>query len=150
MPAGDIMVLVRHRREFVDHLVRALKQRSVGVAGIDRLVLSTQLAVMDLLALAEAALMIDDDLTVAAVLKGPLAGLDEAALFDLAHGRGETSRAAALALRCAGVWGGAVFIRPQQANLEEFGKRRIVAANAGDTRVTRLYSGKTMRNITNE
>ena len=86
--AGDVMVLVRHRSAFVDHLVRALKQRSVGVAGIDRLVLSTQLAAMDLLALAEAALMIDDDLTLAAVLKGPLVGLDEAALFDLAHGRG--------------------------------------------------------------
>ena len=99
MTASDIMVLVRHRSEFVDHLVRALKQRSVGVAGIDRLVLSTQLAVMDLLALAEAALTIEDDLTVAAVLKGPLAGLDEAALFDLAHGRGETSLAAALARR---------------------------------------------------
>ncbi len=97
--AGDIMVLVRQRGEFVDHLVRALKQRSVGVAGIDRLVLSTQLAVMDLLALAEAALMVDDDLTLAAVLKGPLAGLGETALFDLAHGRGETTLAAALARR---------------------------------------------------
>ena len=97
--AGDIMVLVRHRGEFVDHLVRALKQRSVGVAGIDRLVLSTQLAVMDLLALAEAALMVDDDLTLAAVLKGPLAGLDETALFDLAHARGDTTLAAALARR---------------------------------------------------
>ena len=99
MSAGDIMVLVRHRGEFVDHLVRALKQRSVGVAGIDRLILSNQLAVMDLLALADAALMVDDDLTVAAVLKGPLAGLDETALFDLAHGRGETTLAAALAAR---------------------------------------------------
>ncbi len=99
MTAGDIMVLVRHRSEFVDHLVRALKQRAVGVAGIDRLVLSTQLAVMDLLALADAALMIEDDLTVAAVLKGPLAGLDETALFDLAHGRGQTTLAAALARR---------------------------------------------------
>ena len=99
MTAGDIMVLVRHRSEFVDHLVRALKQRSVGIAGIDRLVLSTQLAVMDLLALADTALMIDDDLTVATVLKGPLGGLDEAALFDLAHGRGETTLAAALARR---------------------------------------------------
>ena len=101
MTASDIMVLVRHRSEFVDHLVRALKQRSVGVAGIDRLVLSIQLAVMDLLALAEAALTIEDDLTVAAVLKGPLAGLDEAALFNLAHGRGETTLAAALARRAA-------------------------------------------------
>ena len=97
--AGDIMVLVRHRGAFVDHLVRALKQRSVGVAGIDRLVLSSQLAVMDLLALAEAALTIDDDLTLAAVLKGPLVGLDETALFDLAYGRGGAALYATLARR---------------------------------------------------
>ncbi|MCY4549104.1 MAG: double-strand break repair helicase AddA [Defluviicoccus sp.] len=99
MRAGDIMVLVRHRGAFVDHLVRALKQRAVGVAGIDRLVLSTQLAAMDLLALAEAALMVDDDLTLAAVLKGPLIGLDEEALFDLAHGRDGVPLHAALARR---------------------------------------------------
>ncbi|MDE0056977.1 MAG: double-strand break repair helicase AddA [Defluviicoccus sp.] len=99
MRAGDIMVLVRHRGAFVDHLVRALKQRAVGVAGIDRLVLSTQLAAMDLLALAEAALMVDDDLTLAAVLKGPLVGLDEEALFDLAHGRDGVPLYAALAGR---------------------------------------------------
>ena len=59
--------------------------------------LSGQLAVMDLLAIGEAALLPDDDLTLATVLKGPLFGLDEQALFDLAHGRGKTSLAARLA-----------------------------------------------------
>ena len=97
--AGDIMVLVRRRTEFVEQFVRALKEREVGVAGIDRLVLSGQLAVMDLMAIGEAALLPDDDLTLAAVLKGPLFGLDEQALFDLAHGRDETSLAARLAER---------------------------------------------------
>ena len=95
--AGDIMVLVRRRTEFVEQLIRALKILEVGVAGIDRLVLSGQLAVMDLLAIGEAALLPDDDLTLATVLKGPLFGLDEQALFDLAHGRGKTSLAARLA-----------------------------------------------------
>lgn len=58
--------------------------------------------------------------------------------------------AAALAMGCAGVWCGTMFIPTQEANLDEFRKRRILAARDEDTRVTRLYSGKTMRNITNE
>ena len=58
--------------------------------------------------------------------------------------------AAALAMGCAGVWCGTVFIPTQEANLDEYRKRRILAANDEDTRVTRLYSGKTMRNVTNE
>ena len=58
--------------------------------------------------------------------------------------------AAALAMGCVGVWCGTVFIPTQEANLDEFRKRRILAAKDEDTRVTRLYSGKTMRNITNE
>ncbi len=86
--AGDIMVLVRRRGRFVDELVRALKQRDVPVAGVDRMVLTEQLAVMDLLALGRFLLLPEDDLTLATVLKGPLYGLDDDDLFDLAHGRG--------------------------------------------------------------
>jgi len=84
---GDIMVLVRRRGAFVAELVRALKERQVPVAGVDRMVLTQQLAVMDLLALAQFLLLPEDDLTLATVLKGPLIGLDEDTLFRLAHGR---------------------------------------------------------------
>ena len=49
--AGDILVLVRQRGAFVEALVRAFKARGVPVAGVDRMVLSEQIAVMDLLAL---------------------------------------------------------------------------------------------------
>ena len=84
---GDILVLVRRRTEFVDHLMRALKARHVPVAGIDRMVLTEQIAVMDLIALGAFCLLPGDDLTLATVLKSPLIGLDEDALFDLAHGR---------------------------------------------------------------
>ena len=38
--AGDIMVLVRRRNEFVGELLRALKERGVPVAGADRMVLA--------------------------------------------------------------------------------------------------------------
>jgi ATP-dependent helicase/nuclease subunit A len=48
---GDVMVLVRRRNEFVGELLRALKQRDIPVAGADRLILTEQLAVQDLVAL---------------------------------------------------------------------------------------------------
>ncbi len=87
MRAGDIMVLVRRRSAFVEELVRELKQLEVAVAGVDRMVLTEQLAVMDLVALGHFLLLPDDELTLATVLKGPLIGLDEDQLFRLAHGR---------------------------------------------------------------
>ena len=85
--ASDIMVLVRRRGPFVEALVRALKDLDVPVAGVDRMVLNEQLAVMDLLALGEFLLLPEDDLTLATVLKGPLLGLADDDLFELAHRR---------------------------------------------------------------
>ncbi len=84
---GDVLVLVRRRGPFVDHLLRAFKTCGVSVAGIDRMVLTEQLAVMDLIALGAFCLLPDDDLTLATVLKSPLIGLDEDALFALAYDR---------------------------------------------------------------
>ncbi|HWB49162.1 MAG TPA: double-strand break repair helicase AddA [Stellaceae bacterium] len=89
--AGDIMVLVRRRNAFVDDLLRELKQRGVPVAGADRLTLSEQLAVKDLVALGEFLLLPEDDLTLAVVLKGPLFGISEEQLFTLAYDRGGRS-----------------------------------------------------------
>ena len=89
--AGDIMILVRRRNELVDALIRALKDAAIEVAGADRMVLIEQLAVMDVLAVADFLLLPDDNLTLATVLKGPLFGFDEDRLFDLAHGRGAAS-----------------------------------------------------------
>src|SRR5207253_2096151 len=85
--AGDIMVLLRKRNAFVGELIGELKARGIDVAGRDRLSLFDDLGVQDLVALGRAALLPTDDLTLACVLKGPLIGLDEAALFTLAHGR---------------------------------------------------------------
>ncbi len=96
---GDVLVLVRRRGPFVDHLLRAFKSRGVPVAGIDRMVLTEQLAVMDLIALGAFCLLPGDDLTLATVLKSPLIGLDEDALFRLAYGRGDASLWATLARR---------------------------------------------------
>ncbi len=85
--AGDIMVLVRRRGPFVAELVRHLKTLEVEVAGVDRMVVTEQLAVMDLIALGRFLLQPEDDLTLATVLRGPLAGLSEDDLFDLAWNR---------------------------------------------------------------
>jgi ATP-dependent helicase/nuclease subunit A len=85
--ASDIMILVRRRGPFVEALVRALKDLNVAVAGVDRMILNEQLAVMDLLALGEFLLLPEDNLTLATVLKGPLLGLDDDDLFALAHQR---------------------------------------------------------------
>jgi ATP-dependent helicase/nuclease subunit A len=85
--AGDITVLVRRRTGFVEDLVRELKRLEIGVAGTDRMVLTEQMAVMDLMALGHFLLLPEDDLTLATVLKGPILGLTEEQLFDLAYGR---------------------------------------------------------------
>ena len=58
--------------------------------------------------------------------------------------------AAALALGCVGAWVGTAFIATHEANLDTFRKQRILDAPAEGTRVTRIYSGKTMRNVTND
>jgi ATP-dependent helicase/nuclease subunit A len=84
---GDIMVLVRRRTGFVEALVSALKSFEIPVTGVDRMVLTDQLAIMDLVALGSFLCLPNDDLTLATVLKGPLIGLDEDELFELAHGR---------------------------------------------------------------
>lgn len=84
---GDIMILVRTRNAFVSHLSRALKTLGVPVGGADRIVIHDQLAVQDILAAARFALLPEDDLTLACLLKSPFIGLSEDALFDLAAGR---------------------------------------------------------------
>lgn len=88
---GDILVLVRRRTAFVQFLVRALKEVDIPVAGSDRMTVTDQLAVRDLLALAAFTLLPEDDLTLATVLRGPLVAMDEEALFALARPRGKTS-----------------------------------------------------------
>jgi NAD(P)H-dependent flavin oxidoreductase YrpB (nitropropane dioxygenase family) len=57
--------------------------------------------------------------------------------------------AGALALGCDGVWIGTAFLVSREATWPDLLKDRILAATEEDTRVTRLYSGKTMRNINN-
>jgi ATP-dependent helicase/nuclease subunit A len=89
--AGDILVLVRRRNDFLIELVRALKERGVPVAGADRMRLTEQLAVEDLVALGNFLLLPEDELTLATVLKSPLYDFDDDLLYQLAYPRGEHS-----------------------------------------------------------
>jgi ATP-dependent helicase/nuclease subunit A len=80
---GDILILVRKRKPFADRMVSALKQHGIPVAGADRMRLTEQLAVMDLMALGDFTLLPDDDLTLATLLKTPFFGFDDDDLFAI-------------------------------------------------------------------
>ncbi len=85
--AGDILILVRRRDDFARALVRRLKGLGVAVAGLDRLYLTDQPAVQDLLALCDTLLLPGDDLSLACVLTSPLGELSDDDLMALAIGR---------------------------------------------------------------
>ena len=83
----DVLILVRRRGALFEAIIRNLKHAKIPVAGADRLVLTEHIAVMDLMVLADAVLLPQDDLALATVLKSPLFGLDDDALFKLAWKR---------------------------------------------------------------
>ena len=93
---GDVLVLVRQRGELFEAIIRALKNEKVEVAGADRLVLTEHIAVMDLIALADALLLPEDDLALATVLRSPLFGFSDDDLFAIAADRGRLPLRAAL------------------------------------------------------
>ncbi len=75
-----------------------------------------------------------------------VAPLPVLAAGGVAEGR---ALAGVLAIGAVGAWCGTAFLVADEANQPEVQKQRILAAAAEDTIVTRLYSGKTMRNIRN-
>ncbi|MEM9059416.1 MAG: double-strand break repair helicase AddA [Pseudomonadota bacterium] len=85
--AGDILVLVSKRDRLARGIIRELKALAVPVAGADRLSLTTELVVQDLLAYARAAVTPEDDLSLAALLRSPVGDVSEEDLYALAHGR---------------------------------------------------------------
>lgn len=84
---GDVLILLRTRGSFAEEMVRRLKDLGVPVSGRDRMVLTDQLAIQDLVALGRLTLLPEDDLNTACVLKGPFVELTERQLYDLAHDR---------------------------------------------------------------
>ncbi|WP_408591186.1 double-strand break repair helicase AddA [Novosphingobium sp.] len=81
---GDVMILVRKRKELAGLIVARLHAQGVPVAGVDRLRLGAPLAVKDLLAALRFAAQPLDDLNLANLLVSPLIGWTQEEL--LAHG----------------------------------------------------------------
>jgi ATP-dependent helicase/nuclease subunit A len=112
---GDILILVRRRNSFFDAMIRALWNEHVPVAGADRLKLGQNIAVLDLMALAQFALMPEDDNALACLLKSPLLPrpLSEDELLRIAGGRGTLSLWESLTRREDAPFGDAVrLLRP--------------------------------------
>jgi ATP-dependent helicase/nuclease subunit A len=87
---GDIMILMPRREPFASEVIRRLKQRDIPVAGADRMKITQQIGVMDLIALGRFALLPEDDLNLAALLRSPLIDVSEDELRDLANPRKAT------------------------------------------------------------
>lgn len=85
--AGDIIILVRQRGVFFEAMIRALKIQHIPVAGADRLNLIHHIAVIDLITLGRVALLVDDDLMLAGLLKSPFIGFDDEDLIILSPDR---------------------------------------------------------------
>ena len=84
---GDFLILLRSRNFLFHSIIKCLKASGLPVAGADRLNITAELAVKDLLSLLNFLATPDDDLNLAALLKSPLGGLSENALYHLAVGR---------------------------------------------------------------
>ena len=91
---GDMLVLVRRRGNAFDAVIQALKHAGIPVAGADRLKLTEHIAIIDLMNLADALLLPQDDLALAVALKSPLFGLTDDDLFKIAWQRKGSLRAA--------------------------------------------------------
>jgi ATP-dependent helicase/nuclease subunit A len=87
LTAADVLILVRTRTGIAKPLIRKLKEAGLEVAGADRLKLLDSIAVSDLLAAAQCALMPQDDYALACLLKSPLFGWTDDGLTAIAINR---------------------------------------------------------------
>ncbi len=82
---GQVMILVRKRRDLAALLVARLLNEGVPVAGVDRLRLAAPLVVKDCLAAIRFVLQPDDDLNLASLLVSPIMGWTQEELYAVAH-----------------------------------------------------------------
>jgi ATP-dependent helicase/nuclease subunit A len=81
---GDIMILLRRRNhKFAKYLNKALQNFQIPFASIAKIKFSESLVIQDLLALAKFALLKEDDLNLACLLKSPFFMLSEEELMNL-------------------------------------------------------------------
>src|SRR3546814_7617012 len=85
---GDILILVRRRRDVAARIVARLQALHVPVAGVDRFVLTQPLAVQDLMAAMCLAVQPLDNLNLGALLVSPLIGWTQDDLYARTRTRG--------------------------------------------------------------
>ncbi|MFN4057739.1 MAG: double-strand break repair helicase AddA [Roseinatronobacter sp.] len=86
---GDVLILLRTRGGLFHEIIAACKACGLRMAGADRLRLGGEMAVRDLTAMLAFLDMPEDDLSLAALLRSPLFGWSEDALYRLAQGRAQ-------------------------------------------------------------
>ena len=84
---SDIIILVQKRDALFRQMIKSLTRARVPMAGADRIKLDEDIAIADLVSLGRFVLHPDDDLSLAEILKSPLFGFDDDALFELAANR---------------------------------------------------------------
>ena len=94
--AGDVMILLQRRDPLYHEMIRALSKAGVPAAGPDRMQLLEDPAVLDLISYARTVLLTSDDLSLAELLKSPLFGFDDDALWAVAADRGDRTLWSAL------------------------------------------------------
>jgi ATP-dependent helicase/nuclease subunit A len=87
LTSGDVLILVQRRGPLFREIIRACKAEGLPIAGADRLKLTRDLGVRDLLALLAFLSLPEDDLSLAACLRSPLFGWSEDDLYRLAQPR---------------------------------------------------------------
>ncbi len=85
--ADDILILVQKRSSLFYEIIRELKRAGLETPGSDKLMLSSNIVVMDLLTLGDFLLNLADDLSLATILRSPLFDIDEETLFKIAAKR---------------------------------------------------------------
>lgn len=88
--ADDFLILVQGRTPLFHAIISACKTHKLPIAGADRLRVGAELGVKDITALLKYLATPEDNLSLAAVLRSPLGGLSEGALFDLCYNRPHT------------------------------------------------------------
>ena len=83
--AGDILILIRHRSPFVDHMVSELKRVNIPVTGRDRFNIMDYVVSQDLVNLGEFLLLPTNDLALATLLKSPMFRYKDSTLLDIAN-----------------------------------------------------------------
>lgn len=84
---ADILILVQTRGPLFHEILRALGREAIPVAGADRLTLTEDAGVEDLVSFAKFCVQPRDDLSLAETLKSPLFAFTDDDLFALAHDR---------------------------------------------------------------